>query len=97
MNKLISLLLVVIISAGILCGCGASGADTRNLTKEQAEDIALEHAKLTRDQITRLHTTYELDDGVPEYEVDFHHDGTEYDYTIHADTGKILGWDKEPN
>jgi len=36
-----------------------------------------------------------VDDGIPEYSVEFRHDGWEYDYEIHAQTGKILDWDKE--
>ncbi len=37
----------------------------------------------------------EYDDGVPEYEVDFHHGEWEYEYEIHAETGEILHSDKD--
>lgn len=65
------------------------------ITQEEAETIALEHAGLTADQVTGLRTDYEVDDGVPEYEVEFHVERTEYDYTIHAETGKILSYDMD--
>ena len=67
------------------------------LTKEQAQAIALDHAGLKADQVTRLHVEYEVDDGVPEYSVEFVKGNYEYDYTIHAQTGKILEHDKDIN
>ena len=65
------------------------------LTTEQAEAIALEHAGLTADQVTGLRTGYEIDDGIPEYDVEFRVGRTEYDYTIHAETGEILSFDMD--
>lgn len=65
------------------------------LTAEAAESIALEHAGLTADQVTRLTSKYEIDDGIPEYDVEFYVGTTEYDYEIHAETGDILSWDKD--
>jgi uncharacterized membrane protein YkoI len=65
------------------------------LTLEQAQEIALNHAGFTADQVTNLHGDFDVDDGVPEYEVGFFQDGWEYDYTIHADTGDILEYDKD--
>ena len=70
-------------------------AVTVSLTKEDAEAIALEHAGLTADQVVGLRTKYEIDDGVPVYEIDFHVDRIEYDYTIHAETGEILEWEMD--
>lgn len=64
-----------------------------NLTQEEAQSIALEAAGLTADSVTGLRTEYEVDDGVPLYEVQFYHENTEYDYTIHAQTGEILSYD----
>ena len=43
--------------------------------------------------MTGLHTEFDVDDGIPEYEVEFFQDGWEYDYTIHADTGEVLSYD----
>lgn len=69
--------------------------DSGRLTAEEAEAIALADAGLTADQVKHLRTEFDLDNGIAEYEVDFHHDGWEYDYTIHAETGKILSRDKD--
>ena len=70
-------------------------ATTEKLTREQAQEIALKHAGLTKDQVSRLQVEFDYDDGRPEYSVEFRYNGWEYDYEIHAQTGKILDWDKE--
>lgn len=69
--------------------------EARLLTAEEAQAIALAHAGLTAGQVTFERTEYDVDDGVKEYEVDFRSDDWEYDYEIHAETGKILSSDKE--
>lgn len=70
-------------------------AKTEKLTAEEAKAIALKHAGLTAGQVKGLRAEYDVDDGVPEWEVEFYCDGMEYDYEIHAETGKIRSWDKE--
>ena len=65
-------------------------ADAKQITKEEAVSIALKHAGLTVDQVTRLRTQFGYDDMHPEYDVDFLYNSMEYDYEIHAETGKIL-------
>ena len=65
------------------------------ITAEEAESIALEHAGFTADEVTGLHSQYDLDDGVPEYEVEFRADGWEYEYEIHAETGDIRAYDRD--
>lgn len=73
-----------------------ASADAKQIAKEEALSIALNHVGLTEDQISRLHIQFGYDDGHPEYDVDFHYDGMEYDYEIHAETGKILHSEIEP-
>lgn len=68
---------------------------SETITADAAADIALAHAGLTRADVTRLDVKYDFDDGVPTYEVDFHHGKTEYDYEIHAETGAILDFDRD--
>ena len=65
------------------------------LTMEEAQNIALKHAGFATDQVTALHTEYEIEHGVPQYDVEFHHGAWEYDYEIHADTGEILSYSKD--
>lgn len=70
-----------------------STQQTTEITREQAEAIALEKAGFTADQVTRLRTEYEIDDGIPRYEVQFNQGRWEYDYEINANTGDILSYD----
>lgn len=75
----------------------AAPAQTGNpaLTLEEAQSIALEHAGFAADQVTALHTEYEIEHGIPQYDVEFHYGNWEYDYEIHADTGEILSYSKD--
>lgn len=65
-------------------------ADVTELTEDQALVIALDDAGLTLDKISKLRTEKDRDDGVTVFEIEFYWDNTEYDYTVHAITGKIL-------
>lgn len=73
----------------------ATEPSAQNLTKEEAEAIALAHAGLSADQVTRLKVEYDRDDGIPIYEIEFRQGRWEYNYELHAETGKILDWEKE--
>lgn len=64
------------------------------ITDDEAESIALEHAGFSPEQVSYLRSEYEVDDGVPQYEVHFHQGTWEYDYEIHAQTGEIISFDK---
>ena len=66
------------------------------LTRREAQDIALDHAKLTRGQVSRMETEYDPGDGRPRYEVEFRQGRREYHYEIDARTGEILesGWEQ---
>ena len=65
------------------------------VTKEQAEQIALDHLGLSKNQATRLHTEYEIDNGTGHYDVQFHSGEWEYEFEIHAETGEILSCDRD--
>ena len=65
------------------------------LTAEEVQKIALDYLSLTADQVTRLHTEFEIDDGIPQYDVGFHSGDWEYEFEIHGETGRILSYDKD--
>ena len=67
----------------------------QKLTEEQALEIALKHLGFSADQITRLRTEYEIDDGIPQFDIEFHQGDWEYEFEIHAENGKILSYDKD--
>lgn len=73
----------------------AAGETRPMLTEEEVQKIALEEAGLSADQITGLRTQYEVDDGVPQFDVSFYEGDWEYEFEIHAETGKILSYDQD--
>ena len=75
-----------------LSGC-SSGKAAGMLTAEEAENIALDRAGFTREEVTALRSEYDVDRGIPVYEVEFYHNNREYDCHISAETGEILFWD----
>lgn len=60
-----------------------------DIGEDQAQQIALEQAGLTAEEVSRLRAVQDRDDGSLEYEVEFFTDTTEYDYEIDAATGII--------
>ena len=100
------LIITAVLTAFLLTGCSVAAAPNPGstqatapkatlLTAEEAKAIALENAGFTADQVSGLRADFDREDGKPEWEVEFHQGGFEYDYTVHAETGKILESDKD--
>ena len=68
---------------------------TSLITAEEAENIALAHAGVSRADASFERTELDKDDGRSVYEVGFRVGKTEYEYDIDAATGKILEFDTE--
>ncbi|MGM9538762.1 MAG: PepSY domain-containing protein [Candidatus Onthomonas sp.] len=73
-------------------------AQTGSISQEEATDIALQDAGLTRDQVSNLKVYLDehdddrhddVHDHSPEYDISFYADGTEYEYEIDAADGSI--------
>lgn len=62
---------------------------------EKAKKIALQHAGLKENEVSRLKAEKDYDDGRIKYDVEFQQGRMEYDYEIHAETGKILKAEKD--
>ena len=72
-------------------GGTAPGAKPGLITLEAAKTTALNHAKLTADQVTFVKQKLDRDDGRQVYEIEFYtSDYKEYDYEIDAVSGLIL-------
>ena len=67
----------------------------RMLTEEEARQIALDYLGFTADQVTRLRSQYEIDDGIPQFDIEFYQGDWEYEFEIHAEDGRILSYDKD--
>jgi len=68
---------------------------TNEITAEKAKEIALNHAGLNANQVRDLDIEKDRDDGIVKYEIDFESGRVEYEYEIHAETGKILKAEKD--
>ena len=65
------------------------------LTQEQARQIALDYLGIALEDAQRLRIQYEIDDGIPQYDVEFYQGDWEYEFEIHEKTGKILSYDRD--
>ncbi len=68
-----------------------------SITVEQAKALALEHTGLTEADVSFTKAKLENDDGRTVYEIEFRQGTTEYEYTIDANTGNILEYDRDWN
>ena len=65
------------------------------LTEEEAKQIALEYLGFTAEQIEHLRVTHEIDEGIPQFDVEFQQGDWEYEFEIHAASGKVISFDKD--
>ena len=72
--------------------------DTANyIGEEKAKEIALSKEGFSPDEVVFEKVRFDMDDGIPQYEVEFRKDSTEYEFEIHAETGKIISSDVDYN
>lgn len=90
MKRFLALVLTVVFVLTLSACNGSPG-----LTADEALNIALEQAGVTRDTIRNLENRLENDDGVLVYEIDFEAGNTEYSYDVNAETGAIVERDRD--
>lgn len=98
MKKRIGMILVLALLLPVLAGCqrvgamlnGSQNGQTVTLTKEEALEIALKDAGLTKDEIRNPKIELDREINRTHYDVDFEKDNRDYDYEIDAQTGNIL-------
>ena len=73
----------------------SSGSSSADIGESADKAAALKHAGLSESQVTGMKVQRDRDDGRLEYEIEFWSGSTEYDYTINAADGTVLGADKE--
>ena len=74
-----------------------SASQSAYIGLEAAKQAALNHAGVSASQATFLEAEYDYDDGRMVYEVEFHVNGTEYEYEIDAQTGDVIKHKTEQN
>ncbi|MCI9588757.1 MAG: PepSY domain-containing protein [Oscillospiraceae bacterium] len=74
----------------------ANSQGPRLIGDEAAQEIALQHAGLTADQVTVLPIEQDIENGRQVYDVEFYTaDHKEYDYNIDAITGEVVSYDSD--
>ena len=74
----------------------APPAEEDFITLEEAKEIALNHAGVTLADATFKEKDLDLEDGTPYYEIEFLAGKNEYEYEIHAVSGKVIKSECEP-
>lgn len=88
MKKILALISLIFILT--LCACGEKmSTNSPKLTSDEALDIALKQAGVTRDDIRHLENNLDTENGVSVYEIEFKSENTEYSYDVNAETGEI--------
>lgn len=72
---------------------GSTAQQNNYIGEQAAQDAALAHAGVSAQNVSFVRTKLDWDDGRWQYEVEFYDQGTEYDYSIDAVTGEVLGYD----
>ncbi|MEE0510323.1 MAG: PepSY domain-containing protein [Peptococcaceae bacterium] len=102
MKKIIGIIVAVAIIAIIGIGAGyyftnkGSNASAA-ISETEAQNIALEDAGLTQNDVSFTKTKLDRDDGRSQYDIEFiaSDDNTKYDYEIDAESGAILSVDRD--
>lgn len=99
--KKIALATIILVACISLIGCNKSStpnnqnSNNSKITMEQAQEIALKHAKLTSDQVSFIKTDTELENGIEVYNIEFSYENKEYDYKINSSNGEIIEYDSD--
>ena len=93
--KKISAILLSCILVFSLSACGNASAGEPKLTADDALEIALDRAGVSRQSITSLENNLDRENGVLVYEIDFDSGNTEFSYDVNAETGAIVESDRD--
>lgn len=95
MKKLTALLLALLFVFYLSATAFAASAENL-IPEEKAKEIALEHAGYEESEVNFTKVKLDFDDGRYEYEIEFRAEGNlEYDYTVNAENGKIVEFDRD--
>lgn len=83
-KRIVSLLLVLVLAAGVLAGCGNSTIST-----EKAQKIVLKDLGVKADEVT-MHVHIGTFENVPCYSIYVTVNGENLEYSVSADDGTIL-------
>ena len=90
MKKMLAITVLMILVLSV-----TAAADSPHITMEEAQQIALDHAQLTAEEVVFTEEKIDRDDGRLVYDIEFLKDRTEYDYEIDQLTGEIMSFDND--
>lgn len=73
----------------------SAGAAFAAVTENEAIDIALSDAGIAREDVYRLHSHKDWDDGFENYDIEFRSDEGKWEYEIDAESGRITDYEFE--
>lgn len=95
MKKLTAFLLAALVVLSLSVTAFAAPSDNL-ISENEAKAIALKDAGYEANEVRFLKAKLDFDDGRYEYEIEFRAEGNlEYDYTINAENGKIVEFDRD--
>ena len=94
MKKILALVLVLIFAIS-LCGCGVKTTPKEKITQDQAIAIALDSAKLAKKDVKNIEADFDGDEKRPQWEVSFEIWDYEYSYDIDAYSGEVINSEKD--
>ena len=80
---------------GITGGENTPSSEKNVISEAKAKEIAVNHARLSINDVNFIKVRKGVDDGVEEYEIEFIYNNKEYDYEINATSGQIISSDVE--
>lgn len=85
-KRVFAILTVAVILLGLLTACGKKGP----VTGDEAQKIALEHAKLNEKDVTDVHTHIIDQNGIPCYSIHITTAAGDFSVIINASTGEVM-------
>lgn len=95
LRAVVSTLVILVIIALIGTGVGFILVRGGKITKAEAQTIAVEEAGLDESDVSGLRSSFDFDNGEYIWDVQFYHDGVEYEYEIMAKNGDIISKDTD--
>ena len=85
-KRILAMLLLAALCMSLLAACGGSDV----IDSQKAQQIALDHAGLTADEVSNIHTHIIEHEGVPCFNIHLTCADGEFSYIISANGGEIL-------
>ncbi len=94
MNRYLKTIAAVTLAFGLFFAVNKAQA-AQNISLQKAQEIATAHAQVPLKEVTFTQSSLDQDFMHAEYEIEFFHNNTEYEYEIDAEKGKIKNYSQE--